>query len=303
MFGSEEKILFEITSEKAKALPAIPVKFATLEQARDYIFTEVEQILHTPDQVWMTKASRDVALDLQVKRIIKWSAAYTEAILHIDRTETDKCIGSLLKLSRSLAHLLLYLVLHMDSSLCQTHKDGEEHQAVYSESALQNDMHQRRAHRSAASYSWRIIPADEQILSNYNRLQIWGDIILNPISRSSYVEHSASFDSAIGQPRDPLPSPESSGKARFVIKNRTIRPRDDCDESCNGPSIYGVAEQISSMEEHAVFEAVQSRFPHHVDLRWVDVTFFAEERRLLLQYGLPGQSGRSMRWVQEWWAF
>lgn len=154
---------------------------------------------------------------------------------------------------------------------------------------------------------WRTASQREDMMSFFYRLQIWADMFLDPTNPFRHVEHSVSFDSGVGPPLDSLPFPQSSGKTRHIVKYVMDRAGEGIEETdvSGNLGIYGLAEQSSAIEEHAVLEAVRSRFPPGTDLKWVDLTLFAEDRRILLQYCCNGPDvwESTPPWVQEWWMF
>ena len=64
--------------------------------------------------------------------------------------------------------------------------------------------------------------------------------------------------------------------------------------------MYTIAEKLSSIEEHAVVQA--GAVSKSKDPKWVDITLFLEESRILLRYCRQDRWG-GLRWSQEWIKF
>lgn len=330
LFGSREHIIEPPLNNSSKNLSPIPVRFHSLEEARDCVFTEACWILHTPDHVWSSKLSRVTARTLHMSRLVRWSAAYAETIIFMDRTESEKRAGGLLKVTRSFAYLLLWFALHLTArgpgqitAISDGQSDADAvaggtgaressrnctpNSETESKEANVNATGWTRASAIPRSSLWSLVPQREDLMSKFYRLQIWADMVVDPTNPFYHVEHSVSFDSGVGAPLSPLPEPQSSGKTRFQVKYVMDRSGDDCEnpEVSEHLGFYGLAEQSSAIEEHAVFEVLQSRLPPGTDLKWVDVTLFAEDRRIMIQYCCngPEELDQKPKWVQEWWVF
>ena len=87
--------------------------------------------------------------------------------------------------------------------------------------------------------------------------------------------------------------------------------------------VYAIAEKLSSIEEHAVVNC--GAVSESLEPKWVDITFFLDERRVLLRYCHADREGKAGRvrgtglwtgedrwsesgtgglvWTQEWVAF
>lgn len=324
LFGSDPRLLRESLCKYTdlRTLPPVPKIFTSLEEARDVIFEEVNSIMHTPRRVWKDEKSRSDAQKLHVARLLRWNAAYAETIQVLQRTDTEKQACMLLKLTRNMSYLLLYLTLYVnayvhgqrgdearDRLIRKSMADGqaeiedflEQYVQDHNDQLLTNDTPEDEDDNACAytmAHLWKTLPHHEVLLSNLCRLHIIGEVILNPSSAFSYLEHSCSFDSAIGPPLQPLPIPEASGKTRHLVKNLLEQPTGEDTDAQLG--IYGIAEHISAVEEHAVIEIARARY---TNLRWIDITWLMEERKLLLRYCSPGGDGSGMCWTQEWWEF
>ena len=142
----------------------------------------------------------------------------------------------------------------------------------------------------------------EEININLARCELLIEGIVNEDSMFNYDQHSLSLDSAIGPPQKFDDMPESSSKTRHRV--RTMIRKDPSDSSLwEMLGVYGVAETISAIEEHAVIPSVRNMIPATMDLKWVDVSFILEERRILLRYCATDEEGLGLKWTQEWWSF
>lgn len=322
LFDSEANLLEpKVPNDGLMTLPPVPDQFATFEQARDMIFTDVHLLMHTPKHVWRNEYLRGKAQKLHVNRLLRWSVAYAETVKNMHRTNLQKQQCMLLKLTKNMAYLLLYLILYVNvyvhghlvdqersALLRKSMADGNSEVEDFLETCIQNgemaedtkDFDDDEATAYAMPHLWNTISRREELLSNLCRVQILGEAILDPDSIFSYLEHSCSFDSAIGPPISPQLEPEASGKTRHLVKNLIETP--DKEDLYERLDVYGVAERISALEEHAVIDAVRDKIPSHINPRWVDVTCLLEQGRLLLRYCSPDEYGQGMRWTQEWWS-
>ncbi|KAK5085409.1 hypothetical protein LTR05_004694 [Lithohypha guttulata] len=328
LFGTSHRILERCSGNTD--LPDVPIQFATLEEARDFMFTEIDST------VWRASDERQLAQQVHVERLLRWSVAYANMIEKLDLTDHQKRICMLLKLTRSLAYLLLYLILyvHVDEHLREDLDDinrnsttihreqsdgsslidmlgiGTREERLHSLDEIHghdleldhHDIPDNLAYMTTAL--WTVISGREELMANLGRLKIMSDTILDEMSPFHYVEHSVSFDSGIGQPLNAAREPESSAKTKHLVKSLMSKkvPCND-DETWDWLGVYGVAENLSAIEEHAVVEVAKSKVPKEINPRWIDITHFAESRRLLLRYCYHGDDGLGLRWRQEWWAF
>ena len=351
LFGTAPIILARYDS--GAPLPPMPGTFENLEQARDLVFTEVEWLMQTPTSAWSSPTQRSAAQQLHVSRMLKWSAAYANIVGSMERTDVQKQACMLMKLTKNMTYLLLYLTFYVNvflhdrdwaaderrrllkrsmadgqfdveefleqsvlehPSTCDCKNDGlnsfpKKDDGTTTIESFSTDLVDDKIPAYANPHLWTTISSREELLSNLCRVKILGEAILDPTNMFAYIEHSVSFDSAIGPPLKPSPVPESSGKTRHLVKNLMERPRiyefqeSDDEKQWEWLGVYGVAEHVSAIEEHAVISAVRSKIPAEVNPRWVDITCFMETRRLLLRYCSPGEDGLGMRWTQEWWSF
>lgn len=322
-FGSDAKILeAEVDESGLITLPSVPNSFASFEEARDIIFSEVHLLMHTPKHIWRDEELRGKTQKLHVNRLLRWSVAYAETVRNMQRTDQQKQECMLLKLTKNMSYLLLYLILYVNvyvhghvsddergALMRRSMSDGNAEvedflQSCLADRELTGDALSSQDDAETNAYTmpllWSTISSREELISNLCRVQILGEAILDPDNIFSYLEHSCSFDSAIGPPISTKLAPEASGKTRHLVKTLIEAPdKDDLYETLDA---YGVAERISALEEHAIMDAVRDKIPSHINPRWVDVTCLLEQGRLLLRYCSPDECGQGMRWTQEWWS-
>jgi len=280
-------------------LPLIPDVFRDIDEARDYIFTEVDWIMHAPARVWQDVSERSEAQNLHVSRLLKWSVAYADTVRDMQRTSRQKKACILMKLARDATYLLLYLTLFVavDTELPRMSAMTED---------IEDDEEQDSGLAYATRALWRAVDAREELNTNLARVQLLAEGILEEDGIFAYDEHFVSFDTGIGPPKGKDKIPESSNKTRHLVKQTMTRRCGDQNVTMSAwerAGIYGVAERVSALEEHAVIEAARAIVPAHIDPRWVDITCMMEARKFLLRYCRPDEYGLGMMFTQEWWAF
>lgn len=293
LFGSPTKILAKVSDNLS--LPTIPDVFTGLDEARDFIFTEVDWIIHTPARAWMNLRERNKAQSMHAERLMKWGVSYAETVKNMERTTVQKNACQLMKLARNAAHLLLFMTLFATADL-------ELLEMPDVDKAIDDDPMQD-PELSRASRALRDMIRNKDFLkNNLARVKILSEGILDDQNIFHHPEQSVAFDSAMGPPKSDKKSPDSSNKTRHLIKT-FLNEKAKSAEVCEMLSVYGVAERISAVEEHAVISAIRNIIPEHIDPRWVDMTCLMESRKLLLRYCSPDKQGMGMMWTQEWWAF
>lgn len=279
-------------------LPAIPDVFRDIDEARDYLFTEVDWIMHAPTRVRQDVSERSEAQNLHVSRLLEWSVAYANTLADVERTSRQFKACILMKLTRNAAYLLLYLILFVavDTELPRMSDTTED---------TDDDEDQDTGLAYAMRALWRAVDRREELNTNLARVQLLAEGFLEEGGIFGYDEHSLSLDTGIGPPKGKDKIPESSNKTRHLVKQTKKKAQyaDGAETVWERAGIYGVAERVSALEEHAVIEAARVIIPGHIDPRWVDITFMMEARKLLLRYCWPDEHGLGMMWTQEWWAF
>ena len=340
VFRSEDRILKLRFDTEYGILPAIPTKFTNAEEARDFLFTEVQWILDMPDE--LRKADTTGMHRAHVERVLRWSAAYAEMIGGMNSTKRHPRVISLMQLTRSFTYILLYLVLPtngdrhpgyagisgyrtmlqhpdalplMERSVSGLRRWGDrQHIDNYlhnGRSTGADDLLQRESmvdsDLGAPAYAspdlWQPGAFRDDFLMNFHRLQLWSDITLDQTHPMSHAEYTMSWDTGVTSLADPILSPKSSQKIRVRVKNAAKGADENYWNEANNYWPHGLAEQVSASEERAVRDAFAASFPHVKDPRWIDATIFIEEKKLLLQYCVSNLDGQPAKWIQEWWKF
>jgi hypothetical protein len=327
LFGALAKILSEpeesmptptlnpFTSE-ASILPdpnpyPIPRAFTSLSLARDVLFTEAKWIWHTWTLLEQgllvgTGFGRHQA---HISRLLQWSMAYAEysKVEANRRGSRERHVsGQLLRTYREAAYLLI---------LAQMAFHSPDTGAVVV--PLCDPPELCDCHRSCRTYAER----KEALNAHFARLLVLSESILNRGSFFAYQEqHSISVDSGIGPPLY-LGSPRCrSTKVRHQVTS-LLDQSEIQRRVWDTLGVYTIAEKLSSIEEHAVVNC--GAVADALQPKWVDITFFLDERRALLRYctaDREGQGGRirgtglvsddysgsgsgGLVWTQEWIAF
>lgn len=325
-FGSPHKILARLSL--MEPLPDMPLHFESLEQGRDLLFTELEWIMSTPGSVWSVPHLYKAAQKMHVTRLLRWSVAYANTVEHSNRTHKEKVACMLMKQTRNATFLLLYLTLYVyaeqhvrdwmdDWDNCEAFDQGlwpdttkalfetQDWQIQYmpiTASGRRNPSKFRDGLEVDNNMLWTAVLQRQELLSKLQCVKVLTEAKLDDNSPFHYLEHSVSFDSGVGPPRSSVIEPASSAKTRHQVQSMLRQPKTE-EEDWSWLGIYGIAEQLSAIEEHAVATAARSKLPPDINPRWVDFSYFAEGRRLLLRYCHPDETGLGMKWTQEWWTF
>jgi hypothetical protein len=288
----------------------IPKAFSSLSEARDLLFTEAKWIWHT----WsLLEAGSLIGTGFQrhqthISRLLQWSMAYAEynKLTFTNGTnQSERLPSRLLKAYREAAYLLLLVQMAFHSpdtgnviiprcdppEICDCHK-------------------------SCRNYAER----KEALNAHFARLLVLSESIFNDSSIFNYEEHSLSVDSGIGPPLYLGDRTCRSTKVRNQVTS-LLNQSEIQHRVWDTLGVYTIAEKLSSIEEHAVVRcgAVDER----LEAKWIDITFFLEERRILLRYCHADREGRvgkirgtglwsgnknesgsgGLVWTQEWVAF
>ncbi|KAL2427012.1 hypothetical protein ABEF95_006656 [Exophiala dermatitidis] len=287
----------------------IPSNFTSLSEARDFLFTETKWIWQTwtlLEQGALT-GSGFSRHQVHISRLLQWSMAFAEYSKNeMDRGKSpDGRAAQLLKAYREAAYLLL---------LTQMALHEPETGAVIV--PLCDPPELCDCHRSCRSYAER----REALNAHFARILVLSESILNRDSLFAYDEHSISMDSGIGPPVY-LGTQCRSTKVRHQV-TALLEKSEIQSRVWDTLGVYAVAEKLSSIEEHAVVQC--GAVPHELEPKWVDITLFLDERRVLLRYCTPdmdGQGGKmrgtglvspryggysgagGLIWTQEWASF
>ncbi|KAJ9602367.1 hypothetical protein H2200_013222 [Cladophialophora chaetospira] len=289
----------------------IPPAFSSLSQARDVLFTEAEWIWHT----WTLLEDGSLMgvgwkrHHTHISRLLQWSMAYAEyAKTEISvKNSADRHPSQLLKAYREAAYLLL---------LTQMAFHSPDTGAVIV--PLCDPPETCDCHRSCRNYAER----KEALNAHFARLLVLSESIFNRSSFFAYDEHSMSVDSGIGPPLYLGATDCRSTKVRHQVTS-LLNKSEIQHRIWDTLGVYTIAEKLSAIEEHAVTAC--GAVDDELEPKWVDITFFLEERKVLLRYCHPDREGRGGRvrgtglwtgedrwdesgtgglvWTQEWVAF
>ncbi|KIW17758.1 hypothetical protein PV08_04953 [Exophiala spinifera] len=257
----------------------IPRGFTSLSQARDVLFTETKWIWHTwtlleQGDLTGTGFSRHHA---HISRLLQWSMAYAEfSKTERNRRESsaqEKHAGHLLKAYREASYLLLLTQMAFHSP-----ETGEVIVPLCDPPETCN------CHRSCRTYAER----REALNAHFARILVLCESIFNRGSFFAYEEHSISVDSGIGPPLYLGSARCRSTKVRHQVTS-LLEESEIQKRVWDKLGVYSIAEKLSSIEEHAVVDC--GAIPAELEPKWVDITFFLDERRALLRYCTPDREG------------
>ncbi|EXJ63610.1 uncharacterized protein A1O5_11371 [Cladophialophora psammophila CBS 110553] len=307
---------FSPTERETESFPdpnphIIPRAFDSLSEARDELFTEAKWIWHT----WtLLEQGLLIGTGFQrhqthISRLLQWSMAYAEY------SKSEKCQSNpedrhpaqLLKAYREAAYLLLLAQMAFHSP------DTGEVIVPLCDPPETCDCH-----KSCRNYAER----KEALNAHFARLLVLSEGILNRSSFFAYDEHSMSMDSGIGPPLYVGATHCRSTKVRHQVTS-LLNKSEIQSRVWDTLGVYSIAEKISSIEEHAVVKC--GAVADELEPKWVDITFFLDERRVLLRYCHADREGREGKlrgtglwtgenrwqesgsgglvWIQEWVAF
>ncbi|EXJ79157.1 hypothetical protein A1O3_08658 [Capronia epimyces CBS 606.96] len=290
----------------------IPHAFTSLTQARDVLFTEATWIWHTWGllEQGILSGSGFSRHQVHISRLLQWSMAYAEYCKHetAQRQPHDQPAAQLLRVYRETAYLIL---------LTQMAFHSPETGAVII--PLCDPPELCSCHRSCRTYAER----KEALNAHFARLLVLSESVLNRGSLFAYNEHSLSMDSGIGPPLY-LGAPQQPHCRSTKVRHQVTSLLDASEIQTrvwDTLGVYSIAEKMSAIEEHAVVQC--GAVSADLEPKWVDVTFFLDERRLLLRYCTPDREGRGGKirgtglvpsdygssgtggliWTQEWASF
>ena len=217
-----------------------------------------------------------------ISRLLEWSMAYAEY------SKTEKCRS--LPKNRQAAQLLkayreaLYLVL-----LTQIAFHDPDGKIIV---PLCDPPETCTYHKSCINYSQR----KSALNAHLARISILVESILDKQSYFAYEEHSLSVDSGIGPPLYVGATKCRSSKVRHQVTSLLAKSTLE-KKVWDTLGVYTIAEKMSSIEEHAVVGV--GAIPAVLEPKWVDITFFLEEGKILLRHCREDELG-GLIWTQEW---
>lgn len=297
LFSKIEKLGEEVFGGPARILskpecnagpPETPEHFYILDHARDVLFTQIH---------WNFYALRHEEKDIKtrlarqsegVARLIQWSASYA-SLCNSLTTQVMPCqsqraaASMLLRNCRELAYLVLLL-----QPAARSDHEAEKFCALRGQSVDE-------------------VTRVETMNNHFAKLLIYTDRMFDSDSKifeRSLKRPSFSIDTGISPPlylsADRYRSTKIRHQAASLIQDT---PREAKLRGTLGA--WNIAERASVIEEEAAF--VCGAFPIEIAsaAKWIDVTTFLEEKKVLRSYCIPetGTGVDGLVWVQEWVTF
>ncbi|KIX00509.1 uncharacterized protein Z518_10649 [Rhinocladiella mackenziei CBS 650.93] len=287
----------------------IPQAFSSLSQARDVLFTEAKWIWHTWTllEQGLLAGSGFSRHHTHISRLLQWSMAYAEYSKSEDslRNRGDRRLAHLLKAYREASYLLLLTQMAFHSP--------ETGEVIV---PLCDPPETCDCHKSCRTYAER----KEALNAHFARLLVLSESIFNQSSFFAYEEHSLSVDSGIGPPLYLGAAQCRSTKVRHQVTS-LLEESEIKSRVWDTLGVYTIAEKMSSVEEHAVVGC--GAVAEELNPKWVDITFFLDERMVLLRYCTADKEGQGAKirgtglvsedytgsgsggliWTQEWITF
>ena len=262
----------------------VPREFSSLNQARDVIFVEVKQLWLLYQRAGFNEQIRLSFQQNHIDRILQWSAAYAEHVRAqgpTDRPMQAQKMRQLLKWYREAAYLLL---------LMQT--TFEEFDAT-EKGHLSDVPTLFSTDRGCRTLSER----QDTLNAHFARLSITAESIIDGVSPFSHDEHSLSIDTGLGPPLQLGNGNCCSTKLRHQVQS-LLSGTPGHEKVWEKLGVYAILERLTSIEEHAV-EAC-SPLPPSLNAQWLDLTYFLDQRKVLMRYCTPNEKGTGMTWTQTW---
>jgi hypothetical protein len=276
LFGSPTTILSSPSVNGQ--LDPIPEIFTSLEQARDVIITEGQHIWDAWHQLELGNLKGFSTQELHVSRLLEWSKAYAEYQKSARRPISRQ--PYLLKAYREAMYLVIL------AQLAFHEPDGR---IIVTPCYLPEHCDCHKVCRKYAQLK-------TALNTHFTRVMFVYEGLLNDHSSFPYCRHSIYLDSGIGPSLDLTAEKCLSTKVRYQATS--ILPKGDLrNKVLNLLGVYNIAEKLGSIEEHAVIATVA--IPEVPEPKWVDVTCFLEEKKMLLRHCREDEFG-GLVWTQEW---
>ena len=264
------------------SLEPIPDMFEDLSHARDVLVTEGQWVWDAWLQLELGNLNKFETQKYHISRLLEWSMTYAE----YGKLDTHKSTpryrqtAQLLKTYREALYLVLLTQIAFhdpDGSIIQTPCQPPDGCTYHKVCRTHNE-------RKAA------------LNAHLARLLVLAEAVIDQRSYFAYEKHSISLDSGLGPPLYVGATKCRSTKVRHQVTSLLERSALE-KQLWRKLGVYTIAEKLSSIEEHAV--VASGAVPATLDPRWVDVTFFLEEGKLLLRYCREDEYG-GLIWTQEW---
>ncbi|KIV79652.1 hypothetical protein PV11_07200 [Exophiala sideris] len=294
LFGSSRHPL--TYPDEGGVLPPLPDFFEDLEQAMDFLLTDVEWILNSSARLKENPEARTEAQSVHVKRLSDWSTAYMSTVQRLScRTTKQKQACMLMKLLRNATYLLLYMVffIQIDKYLPplppldeDADRDPDQDQdLLLATRLLSKYCHKRLNPRENLSKINTLIEGildDNGIFSNAACQNMSGDY-----TGGSQSPHNNNESASLVTP---------TGVSSSIISSSS-------NDSWELLGLYALAEKLSNIETRATLSAFSTLLPEALDRGYSDVVCLIESRRILLRYFRINEHDSSVCRVQEWWVF
>jgi Fungal specific transcription factor domain len=275
-FGSSAKI----NGRSLSVSEGSTLRFESLEEARDVIFTEAHLLLEHHRQLdgFCPEEQQDY-----VVYSFAWGRALAEYLKGLKRrttrAEDQRC--KLLRVYREAVYLLL--LMQPVSEPSEPPSGGPEAgtcpPSVYGCSAME---------RAKLLHSY------------YVKIVSFCESMCNLADIDDFESHSFTIDSGIISPSWASKPPLQSTKARHHAAALLLGTPAGERLSVSLGS-YTIADKLSAMEQGAM--RLSGVLPENVYISSVDVTVFLEEEKMLLRYCIPQQEEENLIWTEQWLSF
>lgn len=294
IFGEPARLLCK--SGDMSELPEVPEHFYSLDHARDVIFTQIQWNFWALSYEARDESNQLANLSERVSRMLQWSVSYAKLCKSLT-TKISPCQGSrqaascLLRISRELSYIILLLQPattreYEGEKFCSRHI-GDEAQRI-------NTMNNHFA--KLLIMSDRLLNSDVRIFEQSLKRPSFG--VDSGIQPPLYLVATRCRSAKVPEIR--VRSTKIRHQAQSLMKDT---PREAKMRHALGA--YNIAERTSMLEEEAALSC--GALPDEISdkARWVDLTCYLEERKVLRSYCIPeeGTGVDGLVWVQEWITF
>lgn len=290
LFKGVAKIDEQALNNSLNGLPEVPTFFATIEKARDLLFTllhcfqKLEQECQGDQFVWL-RAQQNLGI-----RLLEWSCVFADhSKRFISEMQRESALAArLLRIYRQAACLFL-LMQSTDRST-----KGESSESV------------------AGCYSSTLQTTRDVYTAHFTRL-IWrAESISNPTNNVDPNRDFERLQLQLGQPTLTIDNGTSSPQNIASVRSRSsnllqqvaalLRNTPECEKIWKIIGAYGVAERLGELEGN-VLSTWTAAYREELKATAMDIIVFLEQRKLLVRYCIPDTSDASLVWTQEWMTF
>jgi hypothetical protein len=263
---------------------SVPEVFQTLDEARDTLLKEGQHVWRVWDGLELGILKGSKIQQNHVSRLLEWSKAYAE--FSKTNPRDDRRLGDRARYLLKVYREALYLVILA--------------QVVYSE-AIDETM----IPFCAVPAFCTVHPACKTISNRLNALNAHFarvTILAEAYSQGGPIfefmgEWSMSIDSGI------FPSLGLSGNqcksAKVRYQATSLLTGELQQQTWNKLGVYSLAEELITVEEQALIAAVAESLPDMRDAKWLEVTYFLDDRKMMLMHCKEDDFGQLL-WTQEW---